>query len=223
MEMDALRVAVAMVMLAPMAYYDLRERMMYLDVTLVCVGIAAAFLAYDVATGGIGPWQGMAFWSNCGMYGVVGAMVALHLRGMCGAGDPSAFAVVAFMLPVVGGTAVPIWALLAGMVSGVAAAMLTAAASNVSDMAAGRRFSPNLVLTHYKRRGQRFRMAAGDPAGLAPLAGDEPVKRDGSRAFLPAESEGMEVVYAMPLAFFLALGLAGALAVAVLFPGLLPW
>ncbi len=194
---EYLRIATLLILLLPLAVQDWRYRTVSTDLLYVTVGISACFFAYDIITGRI---LNAGHASMLGLYvGIIsaGALWAMSRIGRIGSADWMLALACVVMLPNIQGTAAGTLIFLVAMMLGAAHTMMQTLYVNLSDMASGRPFSRNFILSHMKRRGQRNTWAG--TCGGQPI-NDDSIGADGSIKCEDKDSEGHEVHFTTPVA-----------------------
>ncbi len=206
---DYLAVAVAVIMMAPLAWSDVRSRTTYNDITLSMTGVAACFFVYGFLTRYMHQdplWLLLTF---AGI-GMAAAMLLMYFMRVCGLGDVAAAAIIAMMIPQVGGFPAAFAAIFCSYILGIAFTVSHNVCANMSDMARGRKYCRSMIYTHIKRRGERFccRPASLSRIGSVGHDGDL-LDADGGDLFVDEKVKGMPVTKSVPMVTMMFASLVG--------------
>ncbi|ABK77337.1 hypothetical protein CENSYa_0704 [Cenarchaeum symbiosum A] len=191
---EYLRAALLVSLMAPMAISDLRERTISNDTMYAAAAAAACLFAYDLLTGA---WAADIVMPNVLAAAAGCAVIAASRRGLVGLPDGILILVITLMLPQVHGIPVALWIILAAYILGAAYSALYSIHRNISDWMHGRDYSRNIVLTHVKKKGERFAMRPG--ARIGAVEEDTVRSSDGEDLFIDEDAEGEEAATAVPM------------------------
>ena len=207
---EILRVLVTISMIAPMVYTDVKGRYAMQDMMAVSISVAFCFLLYDVFTGGL---------ELTPVY-VMGAVMAIILgimgkMGIVGFADAVIAGVIVLMNPQINGFPIGVAVIVASYAGSAVYVMAYSLCRNLSDMILGNKHTKSIILTHYKRKGDKFcTNMNGFSMKLGGFDGDDMVSKDGSKIFVQDGEYGMEVTKTVPmlLAFMISFVILSALA-----------
>lgn len=217
----AVRVVALVAVLAPMAVSDIRHRSVHVRMLYAGYAVAAALLVYGALDGSL------AAGLNAGTLAMIlgclaGGLMILAGRVfgvLLGEADGHILMISSLMVPWHGDVPVALY----GMAAGCAAAAVRLAAANIiyniSDMLAGRAvpFEIGFFVRHRKRRGERYTVSLEGAAGGLGVDGRGEIRTAaGRRLFEQADSEGQMVHGTVPMVPYIAAGVCGALAHALL-------
>ncbi len=196
---EYLSFAVTVIMLAPMAWSDLRERTVMNDILAVSVCISACFFVYTILV----EWSlaDMSVLIAIVMGGIItGTMFVMYRLGLMGLADVAVCAVITLMLPVLYNFPLAITIIILGYGIGIGYTVCINAKCNIADMYHKRPFDSSIILYHKKRKGEKFCIQGHVSIGKVDDSG-KILARDGTSLFVCEGESGQRVTVAIPMIF----------------------
>jgi len=214
----ALRLALLMVLMIPMAVTDIRTRTVDTALMYAMCGVGAVMFAHDFLAGRYHAAGPLVLAGASVSLAIGGLMIAAaRVAGIMGDADGAAVLAAAAAVPAVGDLPVVPAAVAVSCVVGAVLMIGRQVWYNISDVLHGRSPPDNFLYRHNKRRGERFtiRDATLDASGTDEKIGaadDDGTVRNaaGGEYFAPAEDHGMPVSSTAPMYALLCAGLLSA-------------
>lgn len=194
--------AVTTAIILPMSIMDIRERQIYTDLMWIAVSISCCFLFYDIFYLEIYQEEYFALY-------VVGILMAViswvgAKLGVIGMGDAATIWIIATMVPQINDTPTSGMVIIMALVLSILYHTTHAAFRNISDILNHKRYSKDIIVSYYKRKGEKFcikygRMQVGKVI-------DGIIKdKDGNDLMVSQDSHDIRVVKSTPLVAYLAI------------------
>ena len=211
----ALRAALLMVMLVPMAVSDVRSRTVDSALLYGMCGMGAVMFAYDFLAGryhSAGPLVLAGATVSLAIGGLM--LAAARIAGIMGDADGAAVLAAAAAVPAVGDLPVVPAAVAVSCAIGAVLTIGRPLMYNLADVLRRRPTARDFLYRHVKRPGERFCIAEAtlDASGTGRRIGgvddDGTVRNaDGEEYFVPAEAHGMPVANTAPMYALLCAGI----------------
>ena len=203
---EYLSFAVTVIMLAPMAWSDLRERTAMNDILAISVCISACFFVYHILVESAIVDMSVLIAIVMGMV-ITGTMFAMYRLGLTGLADVAVCAVITLMLPVLYNFPLAIAIIIVSYGIGIGYTVCINARYNLADMYHKRPFDSSIILYHKKRKGEKFCIQGHVSIGKVDDSG-KILARDGTSLFVCEGESGQRVTVAIPMVFMFLLSTA---------------